>query len=418
MIRHDRISSLRLYVLIFLTAVTVRSTLAAVTYRPAVAYKGEAESIGASLAQKGEFAGGYTVPTGPTAHCGPFYTSLIASIYCLFGVTPKAEFVRIALLIAVNSACCALLPYVGSTLGLPRWAYASAGFAAALIPMHRTAEIFHAWDEPYAAAGLMLAIAGLNSWTGLRENRARSWAAFGLWWGLLLHIMVTILPVYIGLAAIDTGLHRSRQRASCWLVAFGLTSLALVPWTVRNRLELGHWFLIRSNLGIELRMSFGEGTGVTTQDIEKSGHYRNFHPGGSKAVAAALRDEGEINYNRRLTREAAAWIHHHPEETTRLIAARAGKFWLGDWQNPETAWAFALSTMLALAGAWWMWRDGRTEALLQLGCVVLLFHPIYCIVAHVPRYRVPVWWCMLLLAAYGAGRTWQWAIGRREAGES
>ncbi len=119
-------------------------------------------------------------------------------------------------------------------------------------------------------------------------------------------------------------------------------------------------------------------------------------------------------YNRRLTREAAEWMHHHPGETMRFIATRAGKFWLGDWANPETAWAFALSTVLALAGAWWMWRDGRTEALLQLGCVVLLFHPIYCIVAHVPRYRVPVWWCMFLLAAYGAGRTWQWATERRE----
>ena len=56
MIRHDRTPGLRLYMLIFLTAVAVRSTLAAVTYRPTVAYTGEAESSGASLAQKGEFA--------------------------------------------------------------------------------------------------------------------------------------------------------------------------------------------------------------------------------------------------------------------------------------------------------------------------------------------------------------------------
>ncbi len=120
MIRHDRTPGLRLYMLIFLTAVAVQANEAAVTYRPEVAYKGEAESIGASLAQKGRVGpDGYAVPT---AHCGPFYTSVVASIYWLLGVTPKAEFVRIALLIAVKSACCALLPYVGSALGLPRWA--------------------------------------------------------------------------------------------------------------------------------------------------------------------------------------------------------------------------------------------------------------------------------------------------------
>ena len=63
MIRHDRTPGLRLYMLIFLTAVVVCFTLAAVTYRPAVADPGGSPIlIGASPAQKGEFAGGYAVP--------------------------------------------------------------------------------------------------------------------------------------------------------------------------------------------------------------------------------------------------------------------------------------------------------------------------------------------------------------------
>ena len=135
----------------------------------------------------------------------------------------------------------ALLPYAGVALGLYRWTGVAAGFTAAVIPMHRTAEMFHAWDEPYAAAGLMLAIAALNTFQGLQEGRARSWATFGLCWGLLLHIMVTFLPVYLGLAVVDTCTHRNRRRLFGWSIAAAFTALALVPWTLRNRVELGHW---------------------------------------------------------------------------------------------------------------------------------------------------------------------------------
>jgi hypothetical protein len=407
MISRDLCRKLQLPFLIFLTALTVRCTLAALTYRPTDPYSGEAEYIGASLAQSGEFANCYVIPTGPTAHCGPFYPHVISLVYRLCGQTARAELVRITLLIAVNATCCALIPYAGVALGLPRWTGVAAGFTAAAIPMHRTAELFHAWDEPYAAAGLMLALAGLNTSPGLQEGRARSWAAFGLWWGLLLHIMVTFLPVYLGLAAVDTCTHRTRRRLAGWLIAAGFTALALVPWTLRNRVELGHWVFVRSNLGIELMMSFGDGAGASLKDNLESGRYATLHPDSSQVSATTLRDEGEVMYNRRLTREAVEWVRHHPAQSISLVAARCCMFWFGNWENPETAWIFSLSTILAVVGAYWLWRDGRTTTLLQLGCVVTSFHLVYCVVQHVSRYRMPVWWCVLLLAVYGAGRTWQ-----------
>lgn len=414
MISRDLSRKLQLPFLIFLTAATVRCVLAALSY-PTGAYTGEAEAIGASLARSGEFANCYVIPTGPTAHCGPFYPHVISLVYRLCGQTTTADLVRIALLILVNATCCALLPYVGVALGLPRWTGVAAGFAAAAIPMHRTAEMFHGWDEPYAAAGLMLAIAALNTSHGLQEGRARFWAAFGLCWGLLLHIMVTFLPVYLGLAAVDTFSQRKR-RLFGWSIAAGFTALALVPWTLRNRVELGHWVLVRSNLGIELTMSFGDGASVTHQANLQSGRYAILHPNSNPVTAATLRDEGEVIFNRRLTREAVEWVRRHPGQSIRLVAARCCMFWFGDWENPETAWIFSLATILTVAGVYWLWRDGRLTTLLQLGCVVTLFHLVYCVVQHIPRYRVPVWWCVLLLAAYGAGRTWQWATERWMAG--
>ena len=120
-------------------------------------------------------------------------------------------------------------------------------------------------------------------------------------------VQVTVLPVYIGLCGVNLLQVRTTRRAFRWLLAAAVSGLTLLPWTVRNRVELGDWFLVRSNLGIELRMAFGEGAGASTQDNLASGHYRNVHPNQSVAAATELRDEGEIAYNRRLSRQAAEW---------------------------------------------------------------------------------------------------------------
>src|SRR4051812_16954856 len=87
---------------IFIVAVLIRATFAWVLY-PRGAYRGEAEWIGMSLAARGEFAGAYAIPTGPTAHCGPFYTGLVSILYWLLGAGMTAEVARIGLLILINS---------------------------------------------------------------------------------------------------------------------------------------------------------------------------------------------------------------------------------------------------------------------------------------------------------------------------
>ena len=63
---------------IFCLALTVRLLLAALTYGPGHVYNGEAERIAKSIALKGEFSDPYAIPTGPTAHCGPFYPALLS----------------------------------------------------------------------------------------------------------------------------------------------------------------------------------------------------------------------------------------------------------------------------------------------------------------------------------------------------
>ena len=68
---------------IFVVAVCIRLVLALAGHVPS--YTGEAESIAHTLAESGEFGGAYVIPTGPTAHCGPFYAGLLSLVYRIFG---------------------------------------------------------------------------------------------------------------------------------------------------------------------------------------------------------------------------------------------------------------------------------------------------------------------------------------------
>jgi len=46
--------------------------------------------------------------------------------------------------------------------------------------------------------------------------------------------------------------------------------VVILPWTVRNRLQFGGWFFIRSNFGIELAQANHDGAGpITNTDPRK-----------------------------------------------------------------------------------------------------------------------------------------------------
>jgi hypothetical protein len=390
---------------IFIAAAAVRLLLAYLIY-PHHVYRGEAESIGMSLALHGEFAGCYAVPTGPTAHCGPFYTGLIAIVYYLLGTGFAAEMTRIGLLILVNSVICAAQPVMAAAVGLPLWCGIGSGLASALIPMHRTGEMFHAWDEPYAALGLMLALTLLARWTALCKQSIRVAAAYGVLWGVLLHIAPGMLLVFAGLSAysILTQRRNGWTESRRWLVVWAVAGLVITPWTLRNRIQLGGWIFMRSNFGIELQMANNDRSGPATDDNRKAGLYRQTHPSINVQEAERVRSMGEIAYNRERLARATTWIKTHSLRFAELTVARVLIFWLGWWGNPESAWIFALTTALAAVGGWLMWRDGHRHTLAMFGIVWLCYPLTFYLVQHLPRYRMSIWWTVVLAAAYGAGR--------------
>src|SRR5438477_9322751 len=132
--------------LLFCLSFAVRTVLLFQLPRTEQQYRAEAEQIGLSLASKGTFSDPYRVPTGPTAHCAPFYPLVVAGIYRVFGTEYAGGMARCFLLISAYSLLYAFFPSIAAGLGMPR----SAGFLAGLIsgayPLKRSAEVFRGWE--------------------------------------------------------------------------------------------------------------------------------------------------------------------------------------------------------------------------------------------------------------------------------
>ncbi|HEX4260404.1 MAG TPA: hypothetical protein VHY76_04840 [Acetobacteraceae bacterium] len=92
----------------------------------------------------------------------------------------------------------------------------------------------------------------------------------------------------------------------------------LLPWAVRNKVELGTFILTRSNFGLEL--ATGNAPGAT--GVSGSGSGRSLHPHDSIAAAAHVQSVGEVASMQRMTEQAEAWIIADPARFLRLAAAR------------------------------------------------------------------------------------------------
>jgi hypothetical protein len=107
--------------------------------------------------------------------------------------------------------------------------------------------------------------------------------------------------------------------------------------------------------------------------------------------------------------EAIDWIKANPGEFTRLTALRIAHFWCGPLHKPVTAAGVSALTALALLG---LWCSRRTTTIPQRAALIiplLTFPLVYYIVANMFRYRLPVHWIIIMLAA---AAVWHW-IRRR-----
>ncbi len=198
-----------------------------------------------------------------------------------------------------------------------------------------------------------------------------------------------------------------------WLLAalmtFGVI-LACLPWGWRNYRTFDAVFFIRSNLGLELRMGNHEGAAAAMDVMDRRQEHR--HPRTHEGEALRVRELGEVAYMRGAGREALDWIEAHPGRFIGLTASRVVHWWLGPLYDPPGAFLITALSVLALLGAGLSFPSLAVPQRAALLIPLATYPLIYYVVAYMPRYREPVNWIFLLLAA---AAVWSWIGGRRAA---
>jgi hypothetical protein len=293
----------------------------------------EMERAAACLADHGFLGNVYSDDSGPTAHFAPLYPAFLAAIYRAFGShTPEGRLAQELAAIVISSLGITLLPVLAQRADLEKGSGWAAALLLAVLPLNLWVETSGAWEQP-AAALLLCAI--LFTIFALQQ---RLWQSKGL--VLLLGILTaaaallspTLLPA-VALLLLAEFMTRAASRAQLvrLLPLFLLPCILFVgPWVVRNRLVLGGWVALRSDLGMQLWIgNHPESNGKSfdlSWDNRESFIFRN-NPYLSQSELLTVKDVGELEYMRGKQRLAVAWIREHPGEFLALCAERFRLFW-------------------------------------------------------------------------------------------
>jgi len=364
--------------------------------RPPGTHLSEMENIARSLALHGTFADPYLLPTGPTAHTAPGYPFLLGLIFLLFGTGVAGEIVsRIASAIAASIQY-ALLPRVGTALGLPRFTGAAAGLLAALAPYKSYVEGSRdAVDQPYVALALVLLfLYTAKAWTSPVETVSP--LARGLWWGLASLFSPILGFVFAAVVGYEFFAMRRHAGLVPLLAAFAAIQ---APWAIRNWVEFHAFVPTRSNLGLELRISNLSESFALMEDNVSRGVMSRFHPGLNQDEARKVAAEGEMAYTRSEMADARAEIRRDPARFLRLSGERFWRFWLAPSRRFKTTAASTAIMLLGLLGLCLLPGSPGT----RLTWLILVTYPlVYYFIQVDARYTYPLGWIFLTPAVHVA----------------
>jgi hypothetical protein len=386
----------RVSVFLFVMALSLRLTLLFGFHRYGHG-NSECMGIARSLASGHGFADPYSIPTGPTAHCAPVYPAMSAPLFALFGETERIDVARFALNSTAAAAGYALMPAIAEGLGMGWPAGAVAALIGAVVPLHYWPECVDDFENSWSALFLEIAVLWLLRRLKSPPGGAVSAVRAGLLWGaglLLAPTVITVLAASLGLLA-----WKRRLTARWTAVLFATLLVVLAPWTIRNYVQLGGLTFVRDNFGLELFISNqDEATPVFDRNAAR-GYWKRAHPHASISAAEELNSVGELAFNRRRLRQAVAWIRSHPRRFLSLTAGRVFYFWFPSLPRFQgIVW-----TITALAALGWLQLFFQNRfAAIVLATVALAYSSTFLLIQVTLRYQHPIWWALLLCAAWPA----------------
>jgi hypothetical protein len=356
--------------------------------------------VATSIATSGVFGNPNGLPSGPTAHVAPVYPYVLAALIKLTSSTTLPALVT-SLNILAASVLWALLPLVAIALELPARTGLLAGIAGAVNPLRHYVELNGSWEATLAGLALMAMVAFTFSlrrtWT--RPTRA---LCLGVGWGVIMLLQptaVSVFAVVAGVLATPNVPRPARLRAAVLLLAAVLITLA--PWTIRNARTFGGVMFVRGDLGLELSVSNNDGALPSHENVLRNPLAR--HPHVSAVEFARRSQMGELQYDRSRMADALHWIAANPSRFASLTLRRIRLFWLPDRSVVGFSFAEWALTAFAGIGVWSMFRTHAAARWLIL--ITWISYPIlYYFIQSDERYRYPIEWSIVLVAAIGLFR--------------
>lgn len=395
----SRLETKHTCVLVFLVALGVRLAYVFGLKTYLTIEAGELVQVARDFAESNTFANPYKIPTGPTAHVAPVYPFLLGLIYKAFGYGVSGQLAQEILCSVTSSLQYALLPALAAACGFRPAAGALTGMAGAVVPLRLWIETKGSWEPAYAALALLGAILWtVRSFSGAGRRLAGT-AGRGLLWGLALLTSPSLLPVFAALLVLEwkaARKHPIKERARHAAVLCCCSAVILLPWTIRNYLQLGGLVFVRSNLGLEVAIANHPRAGVTVdENVARGGDLR--HPFVNLSESEELRRLGEIEYNRQRFREAISFVRSDPGRFARLTAARIVQFWFPPSNHPLKRLALAAITVIGALG-WWRLYQARPAIACIFAAVWISYPAVYYVTAASPRYSYVIGWSLLVLA--------------------
>ncbi len=283
--------------------------------------QGETSRAAEALLLRGYIGDPFILPTGPSAHVSPVLAAYMAGVYALFGVDSRAANIALGMVAAGIFATGAGLTL--RTLSALRLSPCASWLGTGLLLLTSFLLFYEVtacrvWEQPFSAVVLLagwLLVIRFDATRGAGCLYAMAALA-----GLSFLLTAAIVPsMLIGLAMmlrVDWG-HEGTVRR---FTVSGLIVLAFVlPWGLRNELELGKFIITRSNFGLELAVGNQPGA----QGPSSQGWAAPIHPSLSAAAAEHLKEVGEVAYMSEMTSIAWGWIEADPARFARLTARRA-----------------------------------------------------------------------------------------------
>jgi hypothetical protein len=384
-----------------------------VNYRPwrgykaiqQVEFRAEAMRVTHSLLHEGDFANPFGVlRTGPTAHVAPGFPFLQFLILKSVGEGRSGWLALRSLPVIALGLQLALLPWVARGIGFTVWS----GLLASLFGLLVKPDSEPLWEAQLAGLLCLMLL-----YSACKFQMHPGSALLGLTTGLLAGIAFHLQPVFTLPYFGWIGVQAQKKKITQIFLISVLPLILCVPWSVRNYRELGTPAL-RDNLGLELYVSFNDCAPYGFEESLKHLCHGKFHPNSSIQEAEAVRTLGESRYNRNRLSTAFAWISAHRASAGRLVLQRFWFFWfpsseglLGYGRQRARERFLHAFTLTSLLGLYLCWKH-RMHCCEPLGLFLALFPLIYYVVEFDPRYRYPVLWITLLLAAHATLDITRW----------